>query len=109
MRELRVKRIADRRKYVGALRGVRLSLHAPHDRNVAVRRLRNVRMRLERARRTDALDRKAGIVAVVRVFYRLIRKIKRRVAARNIEREGLSLCGLKVIGCDKPVPRTPLL
>ena len=30
-------------------------------------------------------------------------------AARNIEREGLSLCGLKVIGCDKPVPRTPLL
>ena len=28
-------------------------------------------------------------------------------AARNIEREGLSLCGLKVIGCDKPVPRTP--
>lgn len=30
-------------------------------------------------------------------------------AARNIEREGLSLCGLKVIGCDKPVPGTPLL
>lgn len=30
-------------------------------------------------------------------------------AARNIEREGLSLCGLKVIGCDKPVPRAPLL
>ena len=28
-------------------------------------------------------------------------------AAKNIEREGLSLCGLKVIGCDKPVPRTP--
>ena len=28
-------------------------------------------------------------------------------AARNIEREGLSLCGLKVIGCDMPVPRTP--
>lgn len=30
-------------------------------------------------------------------------------AAKNIEREGLSLCGLKVIGCDKPVPGTPLL
>lgn len=30
-------------------------------------------------------------------------------AAKNIEREGLSLCGLKVIGCDKPVPRTSLL
>lgn len=30
-------------------------------------------------------------------------------AAINIEREGLSLCGLKVIGCDKPVPRAPLL
>ena len=28
-------------------------------------------------------------------------------AARNIEREGLSLCGLKVIGCDMPVPGTP--
>ena len=27
-------------------------------------------------------------------------------AARNIEREGLSLCGLKVIGCDMPVPGT---
>lgn len=27
-------------------------------------------------------------------------------AAKNIERGGLSLCGHKVIGCDKPVPRT---
>ena len=27
-------------------------------------------------------------------------------AARNIEREGLSLCGLKVIGCDMLAPRT---
>ena len=30
-------------------------------------------------------------------------------AAKNIEREGLSLCGLKVAECCKPVPRTPLL
>ena len=30
-------------------------------------------------------------------------------AARNIEREGLSLCGLKVAEYCKPVPRTPLL
>ena len=30
-------------------------------------------------------------------------------AARNIEREGLSLCGLKVSGCTMLVPRTPLL
>ena len=30
-------------------------------------------------------------------------------AARNIEREGLSLCGHKVAECCKPVPRTPLL
>ena len=30
-------------------------------------------------------------------------------AALNIEREGLSLCGHKVDGCIKPVPRTPLL
>lgn len=29
-------------------------------------------------------------------------------AAKNIEREGLSLCGHKVIGCDKPAPRTSL-
>ena len=29
------------------------------------------------------------------------------ILARNIEREGLSLCGLKVIGCNKSVPRTP--
>lgn len=28
-------------------------------------------------------------------------------AARNIEREGLSLCGHKVAECCKPVPRTP--
>ena len=30
-------------------------------------------------------------------------------AARNIEREGLSLCGLKVSGCTMLAPRTPLL
>lgn len=30
-------------------------------------------------------------------------------AARNIEREGLSLCGLKVRGCSVLAPRTPLL
>ena len=30
-------------------------------------------------------------------------------AARNIEREGLSLCGLKVSGCTTLAPRTPLL
>lgn len=30
-------------------------------------------------------------------------------AARNIEREGLSLCGLKVAEYCKPVPRAPLL
>lgn len=30
-------------------------------------------------------------------------------AARNIEREGLSLCGLKVGGCSELAPRTPLL
>ena len=30
-------------------------------------------------------------------------------AAKNIEREGLSLCGHKVIGCDTPAPRTPRL
>ena len=30
-------------------------------------------------------------------------------AARNIEREGLSLCGLKVSGCTMLVPRAPLL
>ena len=30
-------------------------------------------------------------------------------AAKNIEREGLSLCGHKVTGCGKPAPRTPLL
>lgn len=30
-------------------------------------------------------------------------------AARNIEREGLSLCGLKVSDCTMLVPRTPLL
>ena len=30
-------------------------------------------------------------------------------AARNIEREGLSLCGLKVSGCAVLAPRTPLL
>ena len=30
-------------------------------------------------------------------------------AAKNIEREGLSLCGHKVDGCIKPVPRTSLL
>ena len=30
-------------------------------------------------------------------------------AAKNIEREGLSLCGLKVAECCKPVPRTTLL
>jgi len=30
-------------------------------------------------------------------------------AARNIEREGLSLCGLKVSGCTMLVPRIPLL
>ena len=29
-------------------------------------------------------------------------------AARNIEREGLSLCGLKVSGCTMLAPRTPL-
>lgn len=28
-------------------------------------------------------------------------------AARNIEREGLSLCGLKVSGCTMLAPRTP--
>ena len=30
-------------------------------------------------------------------------------AAKNIEREGLSLCGLKVVGCHMLAPRTPLL
>ena len=30
-------------------------------------------------------------------------------AAKNIEREGLSLCGLKVSGCTMLAPRTPLL
>ena len=30
-------------------------------------------------------------------------------AAKNIEREGLSLCGLKVGGCSELAPRTPLL
>lgn len=30
-------------------------------------------------------------------------------AAKNIEREGLSLCGHKVIGYDMLAPRTPLL
>ena len=30
-------------------------------------------------------------------------------AAKNIEREGLSLCGLKVAGCRMLAPRTPLL
>jgi len=30
-------------------------------------------------------------------------------AAQNIEREGLSLCGLKVSGCTMLAPRTPLL
>ena len=30
-------------------------------------------------------------------------------AARNIEREGLSLCGLKLAGCCETVPRTPLI
>lgn len=30
-------------------------------------------------------------------------------AARNIKREGLSLCGLKVSGCTMLAPRTPLL
>ena len=30
-------------------------------------------------------------------------------AAKNIEREGLSLCGLKVSGCAMLAPRTPLL
>ena len=30
-------------------------------------------------------------------------------AARNIEREGLSLCGLKVSGCTMLAPRSPLL
>ena len=30
-------------------------------------------------------------------------------AARNIEREGLSLCGLKVGGCSVLAPRIPLL
>lgn len=30
-------------------------------------------------------------------------------AARNIEREGLSLCGLKVSGCTMLAPRTSLL
>jgi putative transposase len=28
-------------------------------------------------------------------------------AARNIEREGLSLCGLNVGGCSERAPRTP--
>ena len=35
--------------------------------------------------------------------------VKNMDAARNIEREGLSLCGLKVSGCTMLAPRTPLL
>jgi len=39
---------------------------------------------------------------------RFVIVVTQRNAAKNIEREGLSLCGLKVSGCTVLAPRTPL-